>query len=44
MAEIFAFLKFGQPSALRLDENKLLMTHWFAENGQYKTIVSRIEL
>lgn len=44
MADIFAYLKFGQPSALLLDEKTLLMTHWFAENGQYKTMITRIEL
>lgn len=44
MAEVFAYLKFGQPSAIRIDENTVLMTHWFAENGQYKTQATRIAL
>ena len=43
-AEIFAYLKFGQPSAIKIDDNALLMTHWCSENEQYKTVVSRIEL
>ena len=43
-ADIFAFLKFGQPSAIRVSENELLMTHWACENGQYKTYCSEIEL
>ena len=44
MAEIFAFLKFGQPSAIRLADGDLLMTHWYAEQGQYKTCATRIRL
>lgn len=44
MAEIFSFLKFGQPSAIKLKNGNLLMTHWYAEQGQYKTIATRIKL
>lgn len=44
MAEIFSFLKFGQPSAIKLKNGNLLMIHWFAVDGQYKTIVNEIEL
>ena len=44
MAEIFAFLKFGQPSAIRLSDGDLLMTHWYAEQGQYKTCATRLRL
>ena len=44
MAEIFAFLKFGQPSAMKFDEKTLLMCHWYALQGQYKTAVTRISL
>ena len=44
MAEIFSFLKFGQPSAIKLKNGNLLMIHWFAVEGQYKTIVNEIEL
>ncbi len=44
MAEVFAFLKFGQPGAIKLKNGKILMTHWFAEDGQYKTMSSLIEL
>lgn len=44
MAEIFAFLKFGQPGAIRLSDGDLLMTHWYAEQGQYKTCATRIRL
>ena len=43
-ADIFAYLKFGQPSAIRVSNNELLMTHWALENGQYKTYISKIEL
>lgn len=44
MAEIFAFLKFGQPSAILLKDGDIMMTHWFAQDGQYKTCATRIEL
>ena len=44
MAEIFSFLKFGQPGAIRLADGDILMTHWFAEQGQYKTCATRIQL
>ncbi|MBQ4630272.1 MAG: exo-alpha-sialidase [Clostridia bacterium] len=44
MAEIFSFLKFGQPGAIRLSDGNLLMTHWCAEDGQYKTVATKIEL
>ena len=44
MAEIFSFLKFGQPSAIKLQDGDLLMSHWFADNGQYKTVATRIAL
>ncbi len=44
MAEIFAFLKFGQPSAIKLKDGDLMMSHWFAEDGQYKTVATRIKL
>ena len=44
MAEIFSFLKFGQPSALRLRDGRVLMTHWYAADGQYRTALTPIEL
>ena len=44
MAEIFSFLKFGQPSAILLSTGEFLMTHWYAEQGQYKTLATRIAL
>ena len=44
MADIFAFLKFGQPSAILLSDGDLLMTHWYFDAGQYKTVATRIEL
>lgn len=43
-AEIFAFLKFGQPGAIRTKDGRILMSHWFAEQGQYKICVTEIEL
>ena len=44
MAEIFSFLKFGQPSAILLSDGDLLMTHWCAEEGRYRTVATRIKL
>ena len=44
MAEIFAFLKFGQPGAICLKDGDVIMTHWFAQEGQYRTMVTRIQL
>lgn len=44
MAEIFAYLKFGQPSAIMLDKNIILMTHWYCEQGQYKVALTEIEI
>lgn len=44
MAEIFSFLKFGQPGAILLKNGEVMMSHWFAENGQYKTVATRIKL
>lgn len=42
MAEIFSFLKFGQPSAIRLPDGNLLMTHWEAKDGVYRTMVTKL--
>ena len=44
MAEIFSFLKFGQPGAIKLADGDIMMSHWSAENGQYKNVASRIKL
>ena len=44
MAEIFSFLKFGQPGAIRLSDGDVMMSHWFAEQGQYSVMTTRIEL
>ena len=43
MAEIFSFLKFGQPGAILLRDGDVLMSHWFAEQGSYKTLATRIK-
>ena len=37
MAEIFSFLKFGQPGLIRLQDGTFLMSHWVCEEGCYKT-------
>lgn len=44
MAGVFAFLKFGQPTAIKLKDGRFLMSFWACENGQYKTYCSKIEL
>lgn len=44
MAEVFSFLKFGQPSAIKLSDGNVMMSHWYAEDGQYQTAVTKIEL
>ncbi len=44
MAEIFSFLKFGQPGAILLSSGEVMMSHWYAEQGQYKTVATRISL
>ena len=44
MAEIFSYLKFGQPGAVRLNNGKILMTHWYAQEGQYKTVCTELDL
>ena len=44
MAEIFAFLRFGQPGAILLNNGDVMMSHWYAEDGQYKTAATRIKI
>ncbi|MFZ0635258.1 MAG: sialidase family protein [Candidatus Acidiferrales bacterium] len=44
MAEMFAALKFGQPSLLHLSGNEFLAAHWSIENGQGKIRVHRLIL
>ena len=44
MAEIFSFLKFGQPGAILLPDGDVMMSHWYAEDGRYKTVATRIQI
>lgn len=44
MAEIFSFLKFGQPGAILLSDGDVMMSHWCAEDGRYRTVATRIKL
>ena len=37
MAEIFSFIKFGQPTVIRLTDGQLLLSFWYSQDGQYKT-------
>ena len=43
-AEIFSFLKFGQPSAVKLRNGRILITHWYSENGEYRVALTELEL
>ena len=44
LAEIFSYVKFGQPGAIVLEDGDVMMSHWYAEDGQYKTVATRIRL
>lgn len=44
MAEVFSFLKFGQPGAIMLSDGDVMMSHWYCKEGQYKTLATRIRL
>ena len=44
MAGVFAFLKFGQPGAIKLSDYSILTTHWTVENGQGKTIAMKFDI
>jgi len=44
MADIFSFLKFGQPGAILLSDGNVLMSHWYAQDGRYQTVATRIRL
>ncbi len=44
MAEMFAALKFGQPSLLRLPDNEFLAAHWSIEGGQGRIRVHRLRI
>jgi hypothetical protein len=44
MPDVFAYLQFGQPGAVRLNSDEVLMTHWYIENGQGRTMCTRIAL
>ncbi|HHW31684.1 MAG TPA: exo-alpha-sialidase [Clostridiaceae bacterium] len=45
MMDVFAFLKFGQPSAIRLNQGgDFLMVNWIIEEGQGKIIWTRLNI
>lgn len=44
MADVFSYLKFGQPGAIKLSDGTILTTHWTIENGQGKTIAMRLNI
>lgn len=44
MAELFAFIKFGQPGAVRLSDGSIMVTLWICEEGCYKTLAAQYTL
>jgi sialidase-1 len=44
MADMFASLRFGQPSLLHLTGNEYLASHWSVEGGQGKIRVHRLKI
>ena len=44
MAEIFSYLKFGQPSGIITEDGRLLLCHWECKNGQYRTLLNAYRL
>jgi sialidase-1 len=45
MIDVFAFLKFGQPSAIKLNQDgDFLMINWIIEEGQGKIIWTRLNI
>ena len=44
MADIFSYLKFGQPSAIKLNNGNLMVVFWYCENGQYRVKTIEVEL
>lgn len=43
-AEVFSFIKFGQPGAVKLRDGSILVSYWYSEDGQYQTAVTKLEL
>jgi hypothetical protein len=44
MAAVFAFLKFGQPTAIKLKGNEYMLVNWFIEEGQGKILKIRFSV
>ena len=42
-AEVFAFLKFGQPSVTRLRDGRILLCFWYQKDGQYRVAVGDLK-
>ena len=43
-AEVFAFLKFGQPGAVKLADGHILTTHWAIINGQGMIVTTKLKI
>lgn len=44
MADIFSYLKFGQPSGVITDDGRLLLVHWEYKDGQHRTVLTAYEI
>ena len=44
MAEIFSFMKFGQPNGIITNDGKFLLYHWECKDGQYSTLLHAYEI
>lgn len=42
-AEIFGFLKFGQPSVTRCRDGRMLLCFWYQKEGQYQVVVGDLK-
>ena len=43
-AEVFAFLKFGQPSVTKLHDGRLILCFWYQKDGQYQIMSGEVAL
>ena len=45
MAEVFSYLRFGQPSAIQLSDRSYLMCHWvIIEDGNGKILWTKLNI
>ncbi len=44
LADIFSFLRFGQPGAILLSDGDIMVSYWVENQGMYKTCAARVKL